>query len=131
MSLNRIIGGTESILVVEDDRLVREHLVARLEEMGYRVTAAETGPQALNALKQTPDIDLLLTDMVLPGGMKGRVLADTARGVLRDLKVLFTSGYSENAIVHPGRLDPGVELLGKPYRRDQLAAKVRKVLDKV
>ncbi|WP_209425054.1 PAS domain S-box protein [Pararhodobacter sp. SW119] len=127
---DRIIGGTESILVVEDDRLVREHLVARLEGMGYRVTAAETGPQALDALKQTPDIDLLLTDIVLPGGMNGRVLADTARGERPDLKVLFTSGYSENAIVHHGRLDPGVELLGKPYRRDQLAAKVRKVLDK-
>ena len=124
-----IVGGGESILVVEDDRMVREHLVARLEGMGYRVTAAETGPQALESLKRTPDLDLLLTDIVLPGGMNGRQLADTARALQPGLKVLFTSGYSENAIVHHGRLDPGVELLSKPYRRDELAAKVRRVLE--
>ncbi|MET4702383.1 PAS domain S-box-containing protein [Constrictibacter sp. MBR-5] len=126
-----IIGGTETILVVEDDQLVRGHLSARLVGLGYQVVAAETGPRALEILKQMPGLDLLLTDIVLPGGMNGRELADTARAMRPELKVLFTSGYSENAIIHHGRLDPGVELLGKPYRREQLAAKVRKVLDEV
>ncbi|MGY6534804.1 MAG: PAS domain S-box protein [Pararhodobacter sp.] len=125
----QIAGGAESILVVEDDAMVREHLVASLIGLGYTVHAAETGPQALEILRELPGLDLLFTDVVLPGGMNGRELADAARSLRTGLKVLFTSGYSENAIVHHGRLDAGVELLGKPYRRDELAAKVRKVLD--
>ncbi len=124
----QIVGGPEFILVVEDDPMVREHLVASLIGLGYRVEAAETGPQALEILRDRPGLDLLFTDIVLPGGMNGRELADAARALRPGLKVLFTSGYSENAIVHHGRLDPGVELLSKPYRRDQLATKVRKVL---
>lgn len=124
-----ITGGTETILAVEDDAMVREHLVARLDGLGYKVSAAETGPQAIALLEEMPDLDLLLTDIVLPGGMNGRALADAALALRPDLKVLFTSGYSENAIVHHGRLDLGVELLSKPYRREQLAEKVRKVLD--
>ncbi len=124
-----IVGGNETILVVEDDELVREQLVARLIGLGYNVASVENGPLALKILDTIPDLDLLLTDIVLPGGMSGRVLADTLRESRPDLKVLFTSGYTENAIVHHGRLDPGVELLSKPYRREQLAAKVRKVLD--
>lgn len=124
-----IVGGVEKILVVEDDPLVREHLVARLAGLGYKVVSSDTGPRALRLLEQTSDVDLLLTDIVLPGGMNGREVAEAARFIRPDLKVLFTSGYTENAIVHHGRLDVGVELLGKPYRREQLAAKVRKVLD--
>lgn len=124
-----IVGGDEEILVLEDDELVREHLVARLAGLGYKVISSDTGPRALALLEQSPDVDLLLSDIVLPGGMNGREVAEAARVMRPDLKVLFTSGYTENAIVHHGRLDAGVELLGKPYRREQLAAKVRKVLD--
>lgn len=122
-------GGLERILVVEDDALVREHVVHLLQELGYRVSVAESGAQALEQLAVTPDIDLLFTDVVMPGGMSGRQLADEAVHRYPGLKVLYTSGYTENAIVHQGRLDNGVHLLSKPYRRQQLAFKVRKVLD--
>lgn len=125
----RVVGGAESILVVEDDPMVREHLVASLVGLGYKVQSAETGAKAMEILQGPSRIDLLFTDVVLPGGMNGRKLAGAAHDLRPGLKVLFTSGYSENAIVHHGRLDIGVELLAKPYRRDQLAAKVRKVLD--
>jgi PAS domain S-box-containing protein len=125
----RVVRGAEHILVVEDDDLVREHLSAQLARLGYRVTGAPTGPRALEIIHQMSDIDLLLTDIVMPGGMNGRQLADEALRLRPELKVLFTSGYSENAIVHHGRLDAGVELLSKPYRLQELATKVRKVLD--
>lgn len=124
-----ISGGTETILLVEDDHLVRRHVRANLLELGYRVIEAENGPDAIRILKETIDIDLLFTDIILPGGMNGRSLADTAQALRPDLKVLFTSGYTENAIVQEGRLDPKVELLSKPYRRSQLAEKLRKVLE--
>ncbi|QYO75210.1 PAS domain S-box protein [Devosia salina] len=121
------LGGRELILIVEDDRLVRENLANQLERLGYRVHTAGSGDQALQVLEETPDIDLLFTDVVMPG-MNGRQLADRALALRPGLKILFTSGYTENAIVHHGRLDRGVDLLSKPYRRDQLAAKLRKML---
>lgn len=77
-----------------------------------------------------PQIDLLFTDVVMPGDMNGRQLADAARVLMPDLKVLFTSGYTEDAIVHNGRLDAGGDVLSKPYRRQEMAIKVRRVLDK-
>lgn len=120
-------GGRELILIVEDDRLVRENLANQLERLGYRVLIAGSGLQALQVLQETPDVDLLFTDVVMPG-MNGKQLADRALALRPGLKILFTSGYTENAIVHHGRLDRGVDLLSKPYRRDQLAAKLRKVL---
>lgn len=125
----KIVAGAEHILVVEDDDLVREHLSSQLAGLGYRVTNAPSGPRALDIINRMTDIELLLTDIVMPGGLNGRQLADEALKVRPDLKVLFTSGYSENAIVHHGRVDAGVELLSKPYRLQELAAKVRKVLD--
>ena len=125
-----VVGGSDTILVVEDDSLVRQHVVRQLEGLGYRVLEAPAGLAAIEILKQFPQIDLLFTDVVMPGGMGGRDLADAARALRPDLKVLFTSGYTENSIVHNGRLDEGVELLSKPYRREQLALKVRKVLDR-
>ena len=125
----QVVGGDEQILVVEDDDLVRQHLQAQLRLLGYRVTGAASGRAALEVLKQMHHIDLLFTDIVMPGGMNGRQLAEAARALRPGIKVLFTSGYTENAIVHHDRLDPGVHLLGKPYRRQELAAKVRKVLD--
>ena len=124
-----IVGGREHILVVEDDALVREHLIGQLKGLGYRVTGAASGHEALERLARHADIDLLFTDVVMPGGMNGRQLADAARLDRPDLKVLFTSGYTENAIVHHGRLDRGVHLLSKPYRRQELASKLRRVLD--
>lgn len=127
-SLQPISGGSETILVVEDDALVREHVRASLLGLGYDVVMAENGTQAMEILKRTPDIDLLFTDVVLTGGMNGRELADAAKALRPELRVLFTSGYSEDTIGHHGRLDPAVELLSKPYHRTQLAVKLRKVL---
>jgi CheY-like chemotaxis protein len=125
----KLSGGSETILVVEDDANVREHVVSQLHTLGYRVVAASSGAEALDILHQTPGIDLLFTDVVMPGGMGGKELADKTSASHPEVKVLFTSGYTENAVVHHGRLDHGVKLLNKPYRRDQLAAKVREVLD--
>lgn len=123
------VGGTETILVVEDEALVRDHVVAQLRALGYRVLAAKDGPDALALLAEGGAVDLLFTDVVMPGGMGGRALAERASLLRPGLKVLFTSGYTENSIMHQGRLPPGVDLLNKPYRRDALAAKLRKVLD--
>lgn len=122
-------GGTEHILIAEDDDLVRQHLQAQLRVLGYQVTAAASGPEAMAALDAAGNVDLLLTDIIMPGGMNGRELAERAQAKRPGLKVLFTSGYTENAIVHHGRLDPGVELLSKPYTRMELAEKIRAVLD--
>jgi len=121
--------GNEHVLVVEDDPLVREHLSAQLVALGYRVTAAGSGPEAMAIIDRDDGIDLLFTDVVMPGGMDGRQLAEAAQRRRPGLKVLYTSGYTENAIVHHGRLDPGVHLLSKPYRRQELARKLRRVLD--
>ncbi|MBK7144864.1 MAG: PAS domain S-box protein [Xanthomonadales bacterium] len=121
--------GNELLLVVEDDVLVGAHLLAQLAELGYRTLSASNGVEALALLRAHPEIDLLFTDIVMPGGMNGRQLADAAWSLYPQLKVLFTSGYTENAIVHQGRLDPGLHLLGKPYRRLELARKLRQVLD--
>ncbi|PQO22922.1 hypothetical protein C2I36_10605 [Rhodobacteraceae bacterium WD3A24] len=124
-----IAGGDEHILVVEDDDSVRAHLTSLLRELGYRVTSAGKGPEALEILRQAPDIDLLFTDIVIPGGMNGRELAEAATALRPEMRVLFTSGYTENAIIHRGRLDEGLNFLGKPYRRQELARKLREVLD--
>jgi PAS domain S-box-containing protein len=118
--------GEELILVVEDDALVRRHLSGLLEELGYRVLQANAGAPAIELIEANPEITLLFTDIVIPGGMNGSDLAKKALQLRPDLKVLFTSGYSEIAI--DGRLDPGIELLSKPYTRDQLAARLRLVL---
>ncbi|MBC2769223.1 hybrid sensor histidine kinase/response regulator [Pusillimonas minor] len=123
-----VVPGHEHILVVEDDDLVRTHVVTQLKGLGYRVTEAASGQVALDLIKRHNDIDLLFTDVVMPGGMNGRQLADQAMALRPQLKVLYTSGYTENAIVHHGRLDQGVHLLAKPYRRSDLAAKLRKAL---
>ena len=123
-----IAGGSEHILVVEDDDLVRDHVIALLKGLGYEVTSASSGAEALQILSDTHSIDLLFTDVIMTG-INGRQLADKAQQLRPGLKTLFTSGYTENAIVHHGRLDPGVQLLSKPYRRQELAIKLRKLLD--
>ncbi|HZP10591.1 CHASE3 domain-containing protein [Methyloceanibacter sp.] len=119
----------ETVLVVEDNDGVREYAVEVLEGLGYRVFAAGDAKEALSVLADGSPIDLLFTDVVLPGAMNGRALADQARGIRPGLRVLFTTGYTRNAIVHQGRLDPGVQLLNKPYTQHALARKVRAILD--
>ncbi|WP_461383192.1 hybrid sensor histidine kinase/response regulator [Devosia indica] len=121
-------GGRESILIVEDDDLVRQHVSGLLGGLGYRVLQATSAAPALELLAANPDITLLFTDIVMPGGMNGVDLAKRARDFRPDLKVLFTSGYAENAVETDGRLDPGIDLLSKPYSRDRLAASLRKIL---
>ncbi|MDC9822756.1 PAS domain-containing protein [Devosia sp. ZB163] len=125
----RVRGGSEVILVVEDDALVRHHVTGLLEDLGYSVLQAAAGHQALHMLVTNSAITLLFTDIVMPGGMSGEELAKQAIAIRPGLKVLFTSGYAENALVHEGRLDQGIHLLGKPYSRDELADMVRTVLD--
>jgi CheY-like chemotaxis protein len=116
------------VLVVEDNDGVRAHSVSILAELGYQVLEAADADAALEILDQGARIDLLFTDVVLPG-RSGRELADAARVQRPGLRVLYTTGYSRDAIVHNGRLDPGVQLIAKPFTFDQLAARVRDVLD--
>jgi PAS domain S-box-containing protein len=122
-------GKDETILVVEDDEGVRVASVDALRELGYRVMDVHDGPSALRLLEREPDVALLFTDVVLPGGMTGATLAAAVRERQPNMKVLFTTGYARNAIIHQGRLDKGVHLLTKPFTFAQLAAKVRDVLD--
>ena len=122
------ILGTEKILLVEDDEFVRNYAMNQLAELGYQVLSARNGAEALELLGQVPDVDLLFTDVIMPGGISGRELAEQAVKLRPALKVLYTSGYTENAIVHTGHLDKGVHLLNKPYRRSELAQKIRSAL---
>jgi CheY-like chemotaxis protein len=122
-------GGTESLLVVEDDPSVRSQVTADLAALGYAVHPAVSAAEAMNMVNAGLDYDLLFTDVILPGGLNGRQLADTLRERRPGLRVVFTSGYTENAILHHGRLDPGVLLLPKPYRRADLARMMRLALD--
>ena len=119
----------ETILVVEDDQDVRASTTEMLHDLGYTILEAPNARRGLQLLDGHPEIRLLFTDVGLPGGMNGRQLADEARSRRSNLKVLFASGYARNAIVHDGRLDPGVELITKPFTQDILAARVRDILD--
>ncbi len=121
-------GGSETILVAEDDEGVRGTVVEMLTDLGYRVLKANDAASALAIIESGVAIDLLFTDVVMPGPLRSPDLARKARERMPDLVVLFTSGYTENAIVHGGRLDAGVELLGKPYTQEALARKIRHVL---
>ena len=121
-------GVGETILVVEDDDNVRTATSDMLRELGYRVIAAADGTSALHLVDARPDIRLLFTDVGLPGGMNGRQLADAVRERRPELPVLFTTGYARNAIVHHGRLDPGIHLLPKPFTYADLADKLNRML---
>ncbi len=121
-------GGTETVLVVEDDEEVRTTVVEMLGDLGYRVLKASDAASGLAVIESGMSIDLLFTDVVMPGALKSPEMARKARERLPGLAVLFTSGYTENSIVHGGRLDKGVQLLSKPYTREALARKIRHVL---
>ena len=128
-STSSIVGGNETILVVEDDDLVRTFVVGQIQSLGYVTLAAVNADAALVVINSAQTIDLLFTDMIMPGSMNGRQLADQALRRRPSLKVLFTSGYTENTVIHYGRLDAGVLLLAKPYRRADLARMIRSALD--
>jgi PAS domain S-box-containing protein len=122
-------GGNETVLVVEDDTLVRRYVVTQIASLGYATLEASNGTEALEVIDNTGTIDLLFTDVIMPGPMNGRQLVNEALKRRPTLKTLFTSGYTENAIVHHGRLDSGVLLLAKPYRKFDLARMIRMALD--
>jgi len=128
-AMGELPRGTETILVTEDDPFVRASVIGMLEELGYRVIAARDAREALGQLNQGADIDLLFTDIVMPGGMNGWELAERARQVRPGLKLLFTSGYALETLVARGRARPDLVILDKPYRRPELASRLREVLD--
>ena len=117
-----------AILVVEDNELLSASTAEILQQQGYRVLLATDGATALELLGSEPDIRLLFTDVGLPGGLNGRQLTDEAQRLRPDLKVLFTTGYARNAIIHQGRLDPGVEFIPKPFTYAALVSKIRQVM---
>jgi signal transduction histidine kinase/ActR/RegA family two-component response regulator len=121
--------GSGTVLLVEDEHAVREIAAAILSDLGYRVLEAADGEEGLRVFgAHTGTIDLLLTDVVLPGKIRGREIAERITAIRPSVKVLFMSGYTENSIVHHGRLDDGVQLIGKPFKREQLARKVAEVM---
>ena len=123
-------GTGEVVLAVEDNDLVRSHVASELKALGYTVIPAASGAEALHVVHDRERrIDMLFTDVVMPGGLSGPDLARLALEVRPELKVLYTSGYTENSVIHNGRLDAGVQLLTKPYRRQELARKLREVLE--
>jgi signal transduction histidine kinase len=127
-SPSSIEGGHETILVVEDDHLVRTFVVGQIQSLGYATLAAVNAAEALLVINGPQEIDLLFTDMIMPGSMNGRELARAALQCRAALKILFTSGYSNETIIHHGHLDAGVLLLAKPYRKSELARMIRTAL---
>ena len=122
-------GHGETMLVIDDEPTVRMLVVDVLQEAGYRVLEAEDGPQGLKILQSAARIDLLITDVGLPGGMNGRQVADAGRTVRPNLKVLFVTGYAENSVVGNGHLDPGMQVMTKPFTIEMLGNKVRAIID--
>jgi DNA-binding response OmpR family regulator len=123
------LGGGETILIVDDEPTLRMLISDALEEGGYNVLTAKDGANALRYLQSDSAVDLLITDVGLPGGMNGRQLADEARKHRPDLKVLFVTGFAENAAVGHGHLASGMEVMGKPFEIASLAEKVKALID--
>ena len=123
-----LVGGNQTVLVVEDDAEVRNAAVAVLEGLGYRCLEAADAQAALEILGDGSSIDLVFTDVVMPGPLQTRDFANRIRAIAPDLPILFTSGYTDNAIVHHGRLDEGVNLISKPYARADLARRIAQLL---
>jgi signal transduction histidine kinase len=122
---SEIVGGNEKILIVEDDALVRKFVMTQIMSLGYATLSAANAAEALVMIDGDAEIDLLFTDVIMPGAMNGAQLADAARQRRPALKTLFTSGYTEDAVIHHGRLDDRVLLLAKPYRKPELARMIR------
>jgi CheY-like chemotaxis protein len=120
--------GHETILIAEDDPFVRSSVILRVEALGYRVVAAVNGHEALLKLRTNPEIDLLFTDIVMPGGMSGWELADQARQIRPDLPILYSSGYALETLVEQGRAPTQSIILTKPYRKADLARTLREAL---
>jgi nitrogen-specific signal transduction histidine kinase len=129
LSSGPVEGGSETVLVVEDDTLVRKYVVAQVASLGYATLEAANAADALKIIDAGAEVDLLFTDVIMPGTMNGRQLVDEALKRRPSLQTLFTSGYTENAILHHGRLDEGVLLLAKPYRKPELARMIRVALN--
>ena len=125
---NVALAAKPKVLLVDDDNLVLEQVEEQLIDLGYEVASASSGAQALEILGQAPDVDLLFADVVMPNGMGGRELANQARLLRPDLKVLFSSGYFRGALVEKGELDEDVDCLAKPFRMTQLAEKLDQML---
>ena len=122
-------SGSATVLVIEDEPAVREIAVAILSDLGYRVLEAADGEEGLQVFgAHAAAVDLVLTDVVLPGSLRGREAAERIVAIRPGVKVLFMSGYTDNSIVHNGRLDDGFQLIGKPFTREQLARKVAEVI---
>lgn len=128
-AVNNLPRGSETVLLVEDDDLVRSHAQGQLTSLGYQVLEASDGPEALAWFEQRNDIALLFTDMMMPGGLNGRELAERARELRPHIRILFSSGCADEMLTADGSLADGVSQLAKPYARRQLAEKVRKALD--
>jgi CheY-like chemotaxis protein len=128
-SLQPHAAAGETVLVVEDEAVVRLLIVEVLEELGYVPLEAVDAASGLRVLRSAARIDLLVTDVGLPGGMNGRQLADAARQIRPELKVLFITGYAQNAAIGNGILEPGMAMLSKPFALDALGAKIRKMID--
>ncbi len=129
-SAGPVLGGRETVLLVEDDFDVRQVAAEMLEDLGYAVITAEDADAGLGVIESDRGFDLLLTDVVMPGRLTSREMAERAQALRPGLPVLFASGYSRDAIVHDGRLDEGIQLLPKPYRRETLARRLRELLDR-
>jgi CheY-like chemotaxis protein len=117
----------ETVLVVDDEPMVRMLVKEVLEELGYATIEAGDGPSGLRVLQSAARVDLLISDVGLPGGMNGRQMADAARQIRPDLKVLFITGYAENSVIGSGHLAPGMHVMTKPFALDALAARVKAI----
>jgi CheY-like chemotaxis protein len=122
------VGAGETVLIVDDEPSVRMLVAEVLDELGYSAIEAADGVSGLKVLRSDVRIDLLITDVGLPGGLNGRQMADAARANRPDLKVLFITGYAENAAISNGHLEPGMHVLTKPFAMDRLAARIRSII---
>jgi CheY-like chemotaxis protein len=122
-------GHGETVLVIDDEDVVRLLVAEVLKDAGYRVLEAVDGPSGMKIVQSGARIDLMITDVGLPGGLNGRQVADAARATRPDLKVLFITGYAENAVIGNGHLDPGMHLITKPFSMSAMGARVRDILD--
>jgi CheY-like chemotaxis protein len=116
--------------VIDDEEVVRSLITEVLKESGYKSIDATDGPSGLRILQSSARIDLLITDVGLPGGMNGRQVADAARALRPDLKVLFVTGYAENAVIRNGHLDRGMEVITKPFSTTALSGRIRDLIDR-